>query len=73
MQIIKFILTAWEMTLNGSLSDLRDLCYCREISIRLQTEHSLIVCGDNLYTWFTYYIQHVKLKPKLKLFSSEVF
>lgn len=32
-----------------------------------------ICCVVTIYIWYTYYIQHIKLKLKLKLLSSNIF
>lgn len=73
IQMIKFILISWVMSLIGPLLDLSGIytIVVTCILIRLPTEHISFVVWWQF--WYTYYIQHIKSKLKLKLLSSNVF
>lgn len=56
------------------IRSLRDLHYCSDLYFnQIANRTHFICCVVTIYIWYTYYIQHIKLKLKLKLLSSNVF
>lgn len=56
------------------IRSLQDLHYCSDLYFnQIANRTHFICCVVTIYIWYTYYIQHIKLKLKLKLLSSNVF